>query len=255
METQPNQTVPAVTPAQEEPSLSLWARSIAVFVRPTSAWTGLQTRAQWWFPLLVMIVFGAGFAAALHQRAMLPMIMESWDEAVADGKMTAEQVDKMETFMTGPVGMAMTVGQQAIALPIVLLLSALFVWFAVGFVLGKKYRFRLAFENVAWASLVTIPGQVLTGALAWSRETMKGLHTGFGILLPEADPPSKLIAGLGFFLDAIGPLSIWYLAVLIIGAAALSGAPRKSVGWVIGGLYVALMVCFAAVVAMMTKGS
>ena len=223
----PQEAIPAVAPAAEEPSLSVWARAVAVFARPSAAWAGLQTRPQWWFPLIVMVVLSACLAAALHQRAMLPMIMESWDQAVADGRMTTEQVDRMETFMSGPVGMAMIVGQQVIAGPIILLLSALVVWFGVGFVLGKKYRFRLAFENVAWASLVSIPGQFLTAGLAWSRETMKGLHTGFGILMPESDPPTKIQSALAFFLDAIGPLSLWYLAVLIIGAAALSGAPRK----------------------------
>lgn len=236
------------------PSLTPVQRAIAIFTKPTMAWGGLTARGQWWFPLLVMLVVAAGFSAALHQRAMLPMIMESWDEAVAEGKMTADQVDKMADFMGGPAGLAITIVQQAIALPVIYLFTALIVWFGVGFILGKRFRFRLAFEVVAWSSLILIPGQLLTGALAWSRQTMKGLHTGFGILLPDADPPSKLIAGLGFFLDAIGPLSIWYLAVLIIGAAALSGAPRKPVAWVVGGLYVALMACFAAVVAMMTKG-
>jgi hypothetical protein len=148
----------------------------------------------------------------------------------------------------------MTVGQQVIAWPIILLVSALGVWFGVGFVLGRKFRYRLAFETVAWSSLVTIPGQLLAGALAWSRETMRGLHTGFGILLPESDAPSKLTTGLGFFLDAIGPLALWYLAVVIIGAAAVSGAPRKSVGWVLGALYVGVTIFFAALGAMFSRG-
>lgn len=253
MEPQPPETVPQPTPAPGEASMSVWERAVAVFTRPAAAWGGLTARGQWWFPLIVSLIFGASFSAALHQRAVLPMIMESWDEAVADGRMTAEQVDRMEGFMSGPAGTAMTVGQQAIAVPIIWLLSALLVWFGVGFVLGTRFRYRLAFEAVAWSALVLIPGQILAGALAWSRQTMKGLHTGFGILLPESDPPSKLQAGLGFFLDAIGPLSIWWLAVLIIGAAALSGANRKSVAWVVGGLYVALMACFAVVTGMMTR--
>jgi hypothetical protein len=205
--------------------------------------------------MVIMLLVAAAFSVVLHERAMMPMILESWDEAVADGKMTTEQVDQMEKFMSGPTGIAMTVVQQAIALPVIYLFSALIVWLGVGFILGKRFRFRLAFETIAWSSLVLIPGQLLTGVLAWSKQTLKGIHTGFGILLPDADPPSKLIAGLGFFLDAIGPLSVWYLAVVIIGAAALSGAQRKPVAWVVGGLYLALMACFAAVVAMMTKGS
>lgn len=255
MEPQPLEPVPPPASTDTGPSLSLVQRAVAVFTRPGSAWGGLASRAQWWFPLLVMLVVAAAFSAALHQRAMLPMIMESWDQAVADGRMTAEQVERAAEFMGGPVGMAMTIVQQAIALPVIYLFSALIVWLGVGFILGTRFRFRLAFETVAWSSLILIPGQLLTGVLAWSRQTMQGIHTGFGILLPESDPPSKLMAGLGFFLDAIGPLSIWYLAVLILGAAALSGAPRKSVAWVVGGLYVALMACFAVIAAMMTRGS
>jgi len=145
--------------------------------------------------------------------------------------------------------------QTVIVLPIIYLLSALAVWFAVGFLLGTKFRFRLAFEAVCWASLITLPGQILTGVIAWTRETMKGVHVGFGALVPESDPATKLQAGLGFFLDRIGPLELWYLAVLILGAAALSGADRKRVTWAVGGLYLVLMLFFAVLTGMMAKGS
>ncbi len=244
----------APVPAHAEPGLSPLQRAVAVFTRPASAWGGLEARAQWWFPMLVLLVVSLAFSAALHQRAMVPMMVDSWEEAVADGRMTAVQVDRMESFMSGPTGLAITMVQQLIALPVILLFTALLVWFGAGFILGTRFRFRLALEAAAWSSLVTIPGQLLTGALAWGRQTMKGIHTGFGILVPEADPPGKLQAALGFFLDAIGPLSIWYLAVLVLGVAALSGARRKPVAWVLGGLYAVLMGCFAGLVAMMTRG-
>ena len=253
MDSIPNETVSASAPSTGAAPLSVWERAVAVFARPSAAWSGLEHRSQFWFPLLLLMLVNGAFAAALHQRAMMPMLSEAWEQAVSDGKMTAAQVDKMESFMGGTVGLCMMVGQQVIAWPIILLVSALGVWFGVGFVLGKKFRFRLAFETVAWSSLINIPGILLAGVLAWSRETMRGLHTGFGILLPESDPPSKLITGLGFFLDAIGPLALWGLAVVIIGAAAVSGAPRKSVGWVLGGLYVAMMVFFAALGAMFSR--
>ena len=254
MEPQTSESATAPAPAGAEPSLSVWQRAVAIFVRPTAAWGGLTARAQWWFPVMIMLIVGACFSLALHNRAILPMIQESWDQAVADGKMTADQVDKMTAFMGGPAGLAIAVAQQIIGLPIILLLSALVVWFGVGFVLGTKFRFRLAFEAVAWASLITLPGQLLTGIIAWSHETMKGVHVGLGILMPESDPPTKLQTGLAFFLDTIGPLALWYLAVLIIGAAALSGAPRKRVMWVVGGLYLVLMVFIAALMAMSAKG-
>ena len=41
-------------------------------------------------------------------------------------------------------------------------------------------------------------------ALGWIKETMRGVHVGFGILLPDMDPPSKLHVALGVLLDGLG---------------------------------------------------
>lgn len=236
------------------PRLSPLQRSIAMFARPGSAWDDLKTRSQWWFPLVVLIVIAVANSAILHDRAMMPMLMEQWESQVESGQLTPDRLDAIEGFMTSPAGIAVTAVQTALVWPIILLLYALLVWFGVGFILGTKFRYRLAFEVVCWSSLVLIPALVLTTVLAWSKETMKGVHVGLGALLPEADVPSKLQTGLGVFLDALGPLQIWSLVVAIIGAAALSGAPRKSVAWVMGGLYVAMMAFMAAMAAVFSPG-
>ena len=134
MEPQSTESV-APAPAAAEPSLSLLERTVAVFVRPNHAWGGLTTRAQWWFPFLVMLLVSICFSFLLYHRANLPMIQDSWDQAVADGKMTAEQVDRASAFMSGPTGMGITMVQTLVVLPVILLLTALAVWFAVGFLL------------------------------------------------------------------------------------------------------------------------
>jgi hypothetical protein len=69
------------------------------------------------------------------------------------------------------------------------------------------------------------------------------------------EPPTRLQTFLGGFLDAIGPFGIWYVAVVILGATALSGAPRKSVTWVVVGLYIAIAIFFSALGAMFTPAS
>ena len=161
----------------------------------------------------------------------------------------------MQKFFSSPAGLALTVGQQVVALPIVTLVAALLVWFGCGFVLGTRLRYRHALEVAAWSSLVNLPAFAITTALAWSKETMRGIHVGFGILLPESDAPSKLSIALGTVLDGIGPLALWYLAVAILGAAALSGAKRASVAWVLGGLYLAMLVFMAAMAAMFTPAA
>ena len=113
----------------------------------------------------------------------------------------------------------------------------------------------MAFEIANWSSLVLLPSYLITWVLAWQRETLKGIHLGLGALIPQSDPPQRLQVGLTSLLDAIGPFNLWFLAVAILGAVALSGAPRKSVTGVMVGLYVALAVFMAAMAAVFTPGS
>lgn len=241
----------ATSPAVPVASLSPLARAIAIFGRPASAWSGLEQRAQWWFPLIFMIVVAASGTAALHQRALMPMLSESWDQQVQSGHMTAAQAQKMEDFFAGPAGVAFSVGQQILLLPIITLVIALVVWFGVGFVLGSSMKYRHALEVAAWANLINVPGYLIAFTEAWFMQTFKGIHVGLGALLP-ADSGSKLMTGLAIFLDALGPFSIWYLIVGIVGAAALSGAPRRSVAWVMSSLYLIIVVVSAVLTALFT---
>lgn len=241
--------------SETEPVLSPTQRFVAIFVRPGQAWGGLKQRAQWWFPMLVMIVLSVATTLLLHDRALVPMMIDSWDEQVANGQMQREQVDGMIEFFAGPGGHAVTAIQQAIFTPLMMLVVALVVWFGVGFVLGTGLKFRLAFEVAAWSSLITIPATLVASALGWVRETMQGIHVGFGALLPEMEDPTKFGVAIRAFLDAIGPFAIWYVVVGIIGAATLSGAPRKSVAWVVGILYLAIAVFMSALAAMFAPGT
>ncbi len=250
------ETPEAIEPAAAEaPPLSLMERTVAVFTRPASAWGGLEKRAQWWFPMLVVVVVSIAVGLALHQRALIPMMSEAWEQQVADGRMTTQQVDRMVEFMSGPAGTAITVGQQVIAVPLVLLFMALVIWFGAGFVLGTGLKFRLALEVAAWADLITIPAILISAVIGWMRETMRGVHVGFGALLPVMDEPTKLGVALRSFLDALGPLSIWFVAVAILGASAVSGARRKSVAWVLGVLYLAIALFMSAMAALFAPGT
>jgi hypothetical protein len=235
-------------------SLSPFARAVAIFTNPVRAWDGLATSSQWWFPLIVMTLLGVGLTAVLYQRAVMPTITEQWEKMVEDGKMTQDQLDKMEARMSGPAGVAFSAIPQAIAWPVIMLILATGVSFAVSFMVGAKLRFRHALEVVTWSSLIQIPEQVIGAVLAWSRETMKGIHLGLGVLVPMSDPPEKWQTGVASFLDAFGPFEIWALVVVIIGASTLAGAPRKPVAWVIIGLFLVLRILLAATGAFFSPG-
>ncbi len=244
--------IPETSPLR---SMSIFERAGAIFARPASAWAGLETRAQWWFPLLVVLILNAVAGVALYHRALLPMMSERWEQQVDRGQMTTEQVDRAMQMMSSPAGVAINIVVSLLVLTVVTFAIGLVIWFGVGFVLGTKLKYRHALEVAAWSGLINIPAQLIASGLAWSRQTFRGLHVGFGVLLPPSDTPSKVMTGLGAFLDGIGPLSVWYVAVGILGAAALSGAPRKSVAWVIAGLYLVIIAFFSALSALFAPGS
>jgi len=248
-------TAPGVPSAAEAANPSPFGRVVAIFTSPARAWTGLATRPQWWLPLVVMVLCNIAFTLTLHERAIIPMITAQWDQMVDSGQMPAERVEQMTAFFRSPAGMAMSVGQQVIVWPIVMLILGVGISFGVGFVLGNRMPFRLAFEVANWASLVLIPSYAITWVLAWMKESLRGIHLGLGALVPMSEPPEKIQIGLASLLDAIGPFNLWFLAVAVLGASALTGAPRKSVAWVLGGLFVALSIFMSALAFLFAPGS
>ena len=247
--------VPPAASVAEPLTLSPIQRAVAMYVRPGSAWGGLREHAQWWFPLLLVMLVNLAGSTLTYHRAQLPTILEAMEEQVASGEMTSQQMEQIEGFYSGPMGLAITASVATVWSAILLFVMALLTWFAIGFVLGKPFRYRHALEVTASSWMVTVPALVLWMSLAWAKQSMRGVHIGFGILLPEAESGDKMLRALGVFLDWIGPFGIWQLAVSILGAAALTGAPRKSVGWALGILFVISGLCAAALAVLMPGGA
>ena len=253
METTTQPLAPSTAP---EPEFSLWGRLVAVFARPGQAWAGLERRGQWWFPLLLCTLVSVIGTGLTYQRALVPTLLAQMERKADAGQIPAEQLDRIESQVTGPVAMALNVAAIVVVLPLMTLAFALLPWLAAGFMLGRRFTYRDSFVVTAWAGVVTIPSQILTSVLAWTNETMTNLHIGFGVLLPVEDPPSKLMVGLGAFLDhGIGPFALWYLVVLALGAAALSGGPRRSVILALGGIWLVVIAIISVLAAVFTPGA
>jgi hypothetical protein len=236
--------------------LSLLERTIAVFTRPGHAWGGLRARAQWWFPMLVTVVVMGVTSAFIYERSILPMMTEQFEKQAANGELSPEQLEKVQDTFGGTTGKITNLVGQVIFLPILTLLSALGIWIAAGFMLGTKISYRQSLEVAAWSFLVTLPGFLLTSAIAWVRDMpIRDVHLGLAALLPESDAPSPLMTGLTQALDWLGPFSLWYVVVAILGTAALSGAPRRSVAWVLSGLYLVMVLFFSTLSARFSPGS
>ena len=243
------------TPAAPAASPSLLGRAFAMFAKPASAWAGLSERSQWWFPLLVMLLAQVLTMAVLYERALVPDFESQWEAQIEAGAMQPQQVDRAEEMMTAWPMRAMIIGFAGLGVVLVTLLLALVMSFGVGFVLGGKLPFRLALEVSAWASLVRIVEFPLFLVLAWTQESVKSVHLSFATFLPAADPPARWHTMLTVLLDATGPFSIWFVVVAVLGCSALSGVPRRSVAWVLGGLAVALAVVSALLAGWLSPAS
>jgi hypothetical protein len=249
-------TDPLAATTPSEPRMSVWDRSVAVFARPGQAWSGLERKGQWWFPVILCALVSVIGTGLTYQRAMVPTQLAQLDRQVESGQIPADALDRIERQMTSPVAEAMTLATIAVATPVMTLAFALLPWLAAGFMLGRRFSFRDAFVVTSWAGLLNIPAQILTSVLAWTNESMMNLHIGFGALLPVEDPPSKLMVGLGTFLDhGIGPFSIWYLVVLAVGAAALSGGNRRSVILTLGGVWLVVIAIISVLAAVFAPGT
>ncbi len=235
--------------------LSPWERARRVFVSPSTAAQGLEDHVQWWIPMLLSLAMVAIMFVTLYDRAFTPMLVEQMDQQVVSGQVPAEQADKIEDFYASKAGLAIMGGSQLVAVAAMTFIVAMVVWFGVGFVLGAKFRYRLALEAVCWASLVTLPSYLVMIAIAWSQETMKGIHLGLAALLPQPETPTKLSVGLTVFLDAISPFAAWNLFVLVLLCSSLAGAPRRNVAWVLVSLYLALFAIAAVVSGFMAPGA
>jgi hypothetical protein len=249
-------TQPSTPTAQPEPVMSILGRSVAMFARPAKAWAGLEHRGQWWFPLVLCVLVSMIGTGLTYQRAIVPDQLAQIDRQVEAGQIPPDALDRIEQQMSSPATLAITLASIAVVMPLMNLAFATLPWLAAGFMLGRRFRYRDAFVVTVWSGLVSIPAQILTTALAWTNETMTNLHIGFGVFLPVEDPPSKLIVGLGTFLDqGIGPFALWSLAVLALGTAALSGAPRRSVILVLGGIWLVVLAIISVVAAVFAPGA
>ena len=245
-------TVPVPSP---QVRLTPIARAGRIFARPTAAWDDLVERGQWLPPLLASLVLWVGLQALCFDHVLVPMMQDGWNDAVSAGRMDQAQMDQMVRFFSGPTARWIVLAQQAVFWPILSLLVALVVWFGGGFVLGTKLRYRQALDVVCWSGVVTWPAIVLTFALAWQKQTFKGIHLGLGALIPEGETPDKLRTGITMFLDFFAPFEAWRIAVAVIGVAALTGAPRRNVAWVLVALYLAFGAFLAAVNALFNPGA
>ena len=228
--------------APAAPALSPWQRVVAIFTKPREAMVGLRERPTSLFPMTLFLVALLAQTLLLYQSAIVPMQLQQMEKKVDAGTMPPEALDRVEGMMRSPVGEAWGVSIAVIALVVINLIVAALVLVAVNFIAGGRISFRQAWSLTWWSSVISVLGIIVSTILSMATGKFP-VHLGLGVLAPAEQATSRAGVFIGSMLDAVSVFPIWWLAVLIIGAAAVSGKPVKALTWT----FVALYLVFAAI--------
>lgn len=242
------------TSAPAAPAMTSWQRVFAIFTGPRAAIAGLTERPTFLLPMVVFLIVVLGQTLLIYQPAIVPMQIEQMEKKVDAGQMSPEALDHMEEMMRTPVAEAWGVGIAVIVVALINLLIAGLVLVAMNFVLGAHMTFRQAWSLTWWTSLISIVSVVLSTVMTMATGKFP-VHLGLGVLAPPEQATSRLGIFAGSLLDAVSPFTLWWLAVLVIGASVMSGKAVRAVGWTFAAFYLVFMLIGAGLGAMVTPVS
>ncbi len=228
------------------PTLSSWQRIPAVFARPREALAGLVQRPTSLLPLAIFLATVLAQTLLIYQPYIVPMQLEQMEARADAGDIPAEHLDRAEAMMRSPVAVAFGALTGMVVITVFNLLIAGLALLGVNFILGGGMTFRQAWSLTWWSSLISAVGVVVSTAVTLATGRFPA-HLGLGILAPAEDATSKLGFFLGTLLDGINPFALWWLAVAVIGASAISGKPARAIAWVYGGFYLVGLLIAAGV--------
>lgn len=217
---------------------------LTIFVHPAASVRYQKALGGFaWFPPFVLAVAASAAGYYLLRPLMLPVI-----RAELMQKLPPDQVQQALDSATASMNFG------AIFSPLMLLImlgvsAGLVVAFST--IAGIRVLFTQAFVLLAHASLIPMSATLLQFGQVRSRgvlHSMQELQPVFGLdLLLASDAPRLLRALLNYF----SMFTIWYIVVLALGYAALTGVPKlkaffiTSPVWLLG-LVFALAAALAA---------
>jgi hypothetical protein len=239
------ENAPPSIPAEsgQRPASSLTSRLCNVFAAPGDVFDEVRTRkpatGNWLLPVLLSCLVGIGYSfAVFSQPSILQSIRETQEKAmekrVQAGKMTRQQADQaqeMSEKFTGPT-MMKTFGSvgAVVASFVMLFLLGLIVWLLGKWVFKAGFPYLKAVELVGLAGMINVLGGIVAALLAVAMGNL-AMTPGPVLLIHEFDPANKL----HIFLSQLNLFMLWYIAVLSLGLAKLSGASfAKAAFWLYG---------------------
>ncbi|MCH7760094.1 YIP1 family protein [candidate division TA06 bacterium] len=211
--------------------MGLFQRMTGIFHRPGVIYQNLSEKPDWVVPFVLVLVSSLIFVSITLPTIILPEQSETVLENLPEG-MSQEQKDQIVERMTGAQGMIFgLLGTLFVFL--FLLFGRAGIFLGIFSLLGGKSTYRHSMAVVSYAMLIHIVDAIVKAPLMFAKKTAQ-VYTSLALLLPGADPLSKLFQ----ILNRFDLFTLWELSLLSIGFAVMNKIPLKKSAGTVYGLWI-----------------
>jgi hypothetical protein len=220
------------------------SRLAGVVLRPRTTFAELVRRPLWLDTWLVILILVAACAAILlgtevGQQAVVDervRVIETFGGAVDDAEYAALQ-------HRPPFWIYVVSGTRMLLTPLVTLLAAGACWLAAR-AEGAPARFVQALSIVVHASVVLAIGQLIATPIHVLRESLTS-PMNLAAVLPLVQEGTLAAR----FFGVVDLFAVWWLALIAIGLAALTGQPKRRYVMAFTTIYLVFAAIMAGVIA------
>jgi hypothetical protein len=242
--------------AEGAPGLSQWQRVAYTFSAPSKTFADIKHgNKSWWLPFIIMILIGYVLFAAITVKIGWAQVAENTIrfDAKAEERMAQAPASQREMMMKfTQYGIEGSFAASPVLVLAVVALGSLVMWGTINFIFGGKATFGSIFVVWMYGSLPGVVKSLLGTVAIFAGTAPEAFNlnnfapTSVGAFLN----PLETNAALYKLASALDVTTIWSMALLGIGIAAVAGVKRSSgyiavFGW--WALFVLIVVGWAAI--------
>lgn len=219
-------------------------RIVGAVVRPRTTFAALVNRPAWfdtWLAILAVVTVCAAtlLISDVGQMALVDereRVIETFGGTVDDRRHAA-------LLANPPVWVYFTSGSRTLLLPVVTLVAAAGCWL-VARAAGTPARFVQALSIVVHASVVLALGQLVATPIHYVRESLTS-----PLNLAAVVPLVQEGTAAARFLGVVDVFAVWWLGLIAVGLAALTGQSVRRYAMSFTAVYLAFAAVMAGVIA------
>ncbi|MGH9379130.1 MAG: YIP1 family protein [Thermoanaerobaculia bacterium] len=216
---------------------SAWGRLVGVLISPVKTFESIAAKPTWLVALLVLLAVQIGISAVATPK--IDMEREVRSRIEASGQEIPEEQIRQQVTM-GEKFRWVGLGIQAVAGPIVYFVMGLVFWLLLRFVGDSELKFGESMAALTHGFMPWVVAGLLGLPLLLGRDSVTSTELRSGLLSSNlgAFAPEDASPVLKALLGSVDVFSLWTLALLLIGYAAVARTKRATVAWVVVGLWV-----------------